>query len=780
MFKELILYNRMALVYNETTPEIRTYCVARHVANLLEGRMIGQTISHYNILEKLGEGGMGVVYKAEDTRLKRTVALKFLSPLISDAKARKRFIHEAQAASSLEHPNICSIHEIDETPEGRMFIVMPCYEGETLRAKIERGPMKLGEAVDIAKQVASGLSRAHEKEIVHRDIKPGNIFITSDGLAKVVDFGLAKLTGRTKLTKTGTTPGTVAYMSPEQFKGGDVDQRSDIWALGVVLYEMITGEMPFRGDVEQAMMYSIMNESPKPAPSVRPDVPDDVERLIEKALSKDPSDRYQTSTELIVALRSLLQRLEIKGGLTRSDDAKLLPSIAVLPFTNMSPDPENQYFGDGLTEELINAFAQIEGLRVAARTSTFRFRGEGIDVREVGERLNVGTVLEGSVRKAGNRLRVTAQLINIADGYHLWSKRFDREMKDIFDIQDEIARAIVDQLRVKLVGPKDQALVSCGTENLEAYTAFLEGRYYLHSLTPDGWAKSLALLRKSIEFDPLFALPHVWLSDYYQSLGWWGGCPPNEVMPKSRVAAERAIELDDKLGIPHAALAVILWSYEWDFRGAEREFRRALELDPTEAFSRMRYALFLSCQGRKEETIAEARLALRLEPLDGLLAAWVASTLIGAEAIEEAIDTILKALDMEQDHWQLHLFLGFAYLHTLREEDAATALEEAVNLSGGASIALAILGVAYYVMGRESEADHLAERLAERSKQEYVGPWLFACLSGARGEKSAAMAHIKRAVEERDLFIVTDNLWPPQTRLRGPEIDALLKRAGLR
>jgi serine/threonine-protein kinase len=742
--------------------------------------MIGQTVSHYKILEKLGEGGMGVVYKAEDTKLKRTVALKFLPPSISDAAAKKRFVHEAQAASSLEHPNVCSIHQINETPDGRMFIVMPCYEGETLQAKVERGPLNLDEAVDIAIQVASGLSKAHEKEIVHRDVKPGNVFITNDGLAKIVDFGLAKLSGRTKLTKTGTTPGTVAYMSPEQLRGENIDQRSDIWSLGVVMFEMITGEMPFRGDVEQAMMYSIMNDAPKPAGSLRPELSTDLERLINKTLSKDPDERYQTSAELTLELQSFVRRPIIKPAHKDSTDAKLLPSIAVLPFANMSPDPENQYFGDGLTEELINAFAQIEGLRVAARTSTFRFRGAGVDLREVGEKLNVATVLEGSVRKAGNRLRVTAQLINIADGYHLWSRRFDREMQDIFDIQDEIARAIVDQLKVKLVGPKDRTLVSCGTENLEAYKAFLEGRYYLHSLTPDGWTRSLVLLQKSIELDPSFALPHMWLSDYYQSLAWWGGTPPNEMMPKSRAAALRAIELDDKLGLAHGSLAVVLWSYDWDFHGAEREFRRALELDPTAAYSHMTYSLFLACQDRKDEAIAEARIAMKLEPLDGLLTAWASSALIGAGAIEEAIDTNLNAVAMGQDHWQLQMFLGFAYLFASREEDAATALEKAVDLSGGASVTLAFLGVIYYVMGKTSEADKLAKRLSERSEREYVTPWFLACLSVARGEESNAMTYLERAIEERDLFVVTNYLWPPQARLRGPEIEALFKSAGLR
>jgi TolB-like protein/tetratricopeptide (TPR) repeat protein len=739
--------------------------------------MIGQTIYHYRILDILGAGGMGVVYKAEDTKLKRTVALKFLPPeLTRDKDAKTRFIHEAQAASALQHNNICTIHEIDETDDGRLFISMDCYEGETLKERIDKGPLPFQEAVDLAIQVAEGLSEAHEAGMVHRDIKPSNILVTRKGVVKILDFGLAKLAGQTKMTRTGTTPGTVIYMSPEQLKGGDVDQRSDIWALGAMLYEMITGDAPFRGDYELAIIYSILNDVPKPPRSLRRDVPAAVGQLIDKMLSKDPDERYQTSTELIHALQSLKRRSGTKAAVMDSDDAKLYPSIAVLPFTNMSPDPENQYFGDGLTEELINALAQIEGLRVAARTSTFRFRGEGVDLRDIGEKLNVGKVLEGSVRKAGNRLRVTAQLINIADGYHLWSKRFDREMRDIFDIQDEIARAIVDQLKVKLVGSKNRTLVSCGTENLEAYKALLEGRYYLHGLTPEGWAKSLVLLQKSIELDPSFALPHAWLSDYYQSLAWWGNSPPNEVMPESRMAAQRAIDLDDNLGFAHTAMAVVLFSYDWDFRGAEREFRRALELDPTSGWGHMCLALFLSCQERREETIAEARLSLRLEPLDGLLAAWLASALLGVGEVEEAIDTIVNALAMDQDHWQLHMFLGFAYLHASREKDAASVLEKAVNLSGGASIVLAILGVAYYLMGKKAEADGLLERLAERSKQEYVAPWLFACLSVARGDSSAALVYLERAIEEHDLFIATDNIWPPQARLRGPKIDALLKK----
>jgi TolB-like protein/Tfp pilus assembly protein PilF len=739
--------------------------------------MIGKTISHYKILEKLGEGGMGVVYKAKDTKLGRTVALKFLPTSAGDREARKRFVQEAKAASSLDHPNVCSIHEIDETPEGRAFIVMPCYEGESLRAMIDKGPMVLDEALSIATQVASGLSKAHEKGIVHRDIKPGNILVTTDGLAKVLDFGVAKLRGGTRLTRTGTSPGTPAYMSPEQLRGEEVDPRSDIWSLGVVLYEMVTGKLPFGGDYEQAVAYAIMNESPKPAGALRADLPAGLERPIKRALSKKRDDRYQTSGEFIEALQILEGQLA-EGTLGGRAAAGTTPSIAVLPFANMSPDPENQYFGDGLAEELINALAQINGLRVAARTSAFRFRSEDVDIREIGEKLNVRTVLEGSVRKAGNRLRVTAQLINIEDGYHLWSKRFDCEMKDIFEIQDDIARAIVDQLKVELIGAENQAVGAFGTKNLEAYTAFLEGRFYFYSLTPEGWAKGLELLRRAVELDPSFAAAHGLLSNYYQSLAWWGNSAPNDVLPKSREAAQKAIALDPKLGLAHIDLALVLWNYDWDFPKAEREFRLGLELDPTSGWGHLCYALFTACRGRKEEAIAEARLCLKLEPLSSPMTAWAASALFGVEAIDEATVALQKGLAMDPEHWLLHHFLGSAHLHASRVEEAKAASERAVALSEGASVALTNLGVALYLMGKTAEADRIAERLAERSKGEYVSPCFFGYLAIAKGKGSDASAHLRRAIEEHDLFLTANRLCPPQARFDVAEVDALLERSG--
>jgi serine/threonine protein kinase/Tfp pilus assembly protein PilF len=742
--------------------------------------MIGQTVSHYKILSKLGEGGMGVVYKAEDLKLHRFVALKFLPPAASDDNTRKRFVREAQAASSLEHPNICSIHEIDETSDGRMFIVMPCYDGESLQAKIERGPLKLSDAVDVALQIASGLSKAHEKGIVHRDIKPGNIFLTGDGVAKIVDFGLAKLSGRTKLTRTGTAPGTVAYMSPEQLKGGDIDHRSDIWALGVVFYEMITGETPFRGDYEQAMSYSIVNEAPKPVRDHRPGLPAEVERVIEKTLAKDPKERYQKTAELIGTLQSLKKRIESSAVDPDGSDSMAIPSIAVLPFANMSPDPENQHFGDGLAEELINAFAQIKGLHVAARTSAFRFRGENADIREIGEKLNVRTVLEGSVRKAGNRLRITAQLINIEDGYHIWSNRFDREMRDIFEIQDEIARTIADQLRVELVGSKKESLVSSCTENLEAYSAFLEGRYYWNSLTPEGWAKSLELYRKAIELDPSFALPHAWLAQHYGSQVFWGNVAPSEFMPRARAAAEKALELDGTLAAAHSQIANIHWLFDWDFVAAEREFKRCLEGEPGAALGRALYALFLACRGRKDEAVREAILSVKLDPLSSLIAAWAGSVLHSAGAFEEASNIIRRAIAMDPGHWQLYFHSGSGYLRASMEKEATAALEKAVDLSGGVSGAEAILAAVYYLTGKSGEADRLVDRLNERAKQAYVAPLLFAWICVARGEPKAALAHLERAIRERDSWLDFNALMPRQIRVSGPEAQTLLAKAGLR
>ncbi|MGB8320187.1 MAG: protein kinase, partial [Ignavibacteriaceae bacterium] len=401
--------------------------------------MIGENISHYRILEKLGEGGMGIIYKAEDLKLKRTVALKVLpESFTKHEESKRRFINEAQAASSLQHNNICTIHEIDETDDGQLFIAMDYYEGETLKNKICRELLSIDEIINITTQIAEGLNKAHEKGIIHRDIKPANIFITKDGTVKILDFGLAKKIDQTQFTKTGMKFGTTDYMSPEQIKGEKIDLRTDIWSLGIILYEMLTGQQPFKADYEQAVVYLILNQEPEDARKFREDIPDRLLDILEKLIAEDREDRYEVLGLMIDDLRDVMNEKEIETYQFELPAPKPSQSIAVLPFINMSADPEQEYFCDGLTEELINALSKIQDLKVVARTSAFTFKGGSYDVRKIGRKLDVKTILEGSVRKSADRVRISAQLINVMDGYHLWSERYEKELKDVFKIQDEI------------------------------------------------------------------------------------------------------------------------------------------------------------------------------------------------------------------------------------------------------------------------------------------------------------------------------------------------------
>ncbi|MDI6767958.1 MAG: protein kinase [Bacteroidota bacterium] len=530
--------------------------------------MIGQTISHYKILEKLGEGGMGVVYKAEDTKLKRTVALKFLTPeLTHDLDAKKRFINEAQAASSLQHHNVCTIHDIDETDEGQIYICMDCYQGETLKKKIEHGSLKIDDAIGIALQVVQGLDKAHQNGIFHRDIKPANIFITNDGIVKILDFGLAKLVGRTMVTKTGSMMGTVAYMSPEQARGESVDHRTDIWSLGVILYEIIAGKLPFNSEYEQAIIYSILNEEPQPLKNLKTDIPDELIRIVVKSLQKDPEKRFLSTQEFLLDLNSLKKKRQVEVEKLQTEANKILPSIAVLPFVNMSADPENEYFSDGISEEIINALSKLSDLLVASRTSAFAFKGTKEDAREISRKLNVRHLLEGSVRKAGNRLRITAQLIRADDGFHIWSECYDREVADVFAIQDDIAQSIVNNLKVRLLEKEINKIKKRSTDNLDAYNAYLLGCYYLNKGTHNSLRMAITKFEEALSLSPDYAQACAQIANVYHVIAFADYCNPQDVYLKVTTFAKRAVELDPTSPEANAISATTKEYFEWDWDG---------------------------------------------------------------------------------------------------------------------------------------------------------------------------------------------------------------------
>jgi non-specific serine/threonine protein kinase len=541
--------------------------------------MIGKTISHYKILEEIGRGGMGEVYLAEDTKLKRKVALKFLHPeLTRDEETKKRFIHEAQIASTLEHTNICTIHEIGETKpapgepgEGQLFISMAYYKGETLKSKIEDSPFKIYDLIGIAIQITQGLARAHESNIIHRDLKPANIIITDHGEVKIVDFGLAKLAGQTKLTKEGTTLGTVAYMSPEQSRGEAVDLKTDIWSIGVMLYEMITGQLPFKGDYEQAILYSIMNDEPEPVTALRTGVPMELERIVNKCLSKNPEVRYQHADDLSADLKKLqgdlegskqtalpvkeiqklpeqkLKRIAFYAGFLLFITILIISaiylydrffkpeesqteivnqpvwenSIAVLPFKNISPDPEQEYFCDGITEQIITNLTKLNRLKVIARTSVMKFKDTKKTIPEIGKELNVAHVLEGSVRKSGTRIRVTAQLIKTEDGYHLWAEDYDRELSDIFTVQDDVSRSISEALLGQLNQESLELIKTDKPEDIELYDNYLRAKNFhykfLQFQKPDYLTDAIRILTDILDKEPDYLDATIELADVYNS-----------------------------------------------------------------------------------------------------------------------------------------------------------------------------------------------------------------------------------------------------------------------
>jgi serine/threonine-protein kinase len=658
---------------------------------------------------------------------------------------------------------------------------MAYVDGVDLKEKVRTGPLDVSVAVGIASQVAQGLDAAHQKSVIHRDIKSSNIMITPDGQAKIMDFGLAKIIGTTETLRTTSSVGTAAYMSPEQGRGEPVDHRSDIWSLGIVLYEMLSGELPFKGDYDAAVIYSLVNEEPTPLGEVCPETPAGLRRVVTRAMSKDPDDRYQSAKEMFEDLQAAAEAEEYVSPSGTVSSPGSQKSIAILPFTDVSQERELDYLCDGIAEEIINALTRVEGLRVVARTSAFSFKGKNQDMRDIGRALSVGVLLEGSVRKAGNKLRITAQLINASDGYHLWSERFDREMEDVFAIQDEITLSIVDKLKITLLGEEKAALVKRYTDDVEAYNLYLKGRFFWNKRTETGYLKGLEYFRQAIDKDPRYAVPYAGIADCYDLLGWYGYLAPQEAFPRARAAAEKALELDGTLAEAHASMGWISVNWDWEWATAEREYKRALELNPSYATAHQWYSEYLTYMGRHDESIAEGKKALELDPLSLIINNDLGQVYYFARRYDEAIVQLRKTVEMDPDFVIAHFFLALAYGQKLMFDEALREAREAMNLVGESdTLILTQLGIIHSYSGNEDDARRILGRLIELADEKYVSPFRVALIYMGLGEIDRAFEWLEKAYEERDHWIETLKVNPALDTIRADDrYNSLLEKTGL-
>jgi serine/threonine-protein kinase len=786
-------------------------------ARLVPGARLGP----YEVVSFLGAGGMGEVYQARDTRLDRTVAIKVLpADAAVHADRLRRFEREARAVSLLSHPHICALYDVGEH-EGSSFLVMEYLEGESLAQRLRAGPMPLDEALRCAMQVAEALQEAHQHGVVHRDLKPANVVLTKNG-AKLLDFGVAKLQtvapesiGSGVSTSDGQMIGTVPYMAPEQLEGGPIDERTDVFGFGLLLYEMVSGRRAFEPTSGPRLIAALLKDDPTPLSEVQPLAPRSLEAVIERCLARDPARRWSSIAELMAALRRQ-QRARPRGTAGRRvaavlarlrrgnawaavavatvlslagasaalhrvrPDPRAIDSIAVLPLADAGGEAGSEYLADGVTESIISSLSHLPQLRVMARSTVFTYKGREVDPRQVGADLNVRAVLTGRVRRQGHVLAVAAELVDARDGSRIWGGLYERPLSDIFAVQDEIAREITANLRLRLTATQEQQLTKRYTEDAEAYRLYLQGRYLWNKRTDDDVGRAIDYFERAIARDPGFALAHAGLADAHVVRGIWDIRPPKESFPPAKAAATSALARDERLAEAHTALAAAYMYHDRDFAAAEAEFKRAIELNPNYAIAHLWYANLLTAIRRPEAALVESRRAQELDPFSLIVNAVAGWTHYAARRQDEGLDRVQKTGELDRHFWAAHWYLGVFYEEKKMYREAIAAYERSIDLSGGLSRTIASLGHAYAISGQPDRAREVLGDLRRLSATHYVSAYAVAQIHAGLGDKEAALQWLEKALEERHGWVILLGVDPDFDGLRSdPRFGDVMRRAGL-